>query len=124
MAQAVIAGCGYVGNALACMLLEEGHEVFGIRRDVSQLAPGVQGIEGNLAEPESLGPAPQRVEYAVFAVGADEGTEQAYRRAYLDGLAGFLEWLADEGQRPRRIPSATSGFDPCRTRTRRPLWAS
>lgn len=108
MAQVVIAGCGYVGNELARMLLAEGHEVFGIRRDASHLAPGVRGIQGDLARPESLGPAPQRVEYAVFAVGADESSEKAYRRAYLDGLAGFLEWLADEGQRPRRLVMTSS----------------
>jgi len=108
MAQVVIAGCGYVGNELARMLLEEGHEVFGIRRDASKLAPGIQAIEGDLSRPESLGPAPPRVEYAVFAVGADEGSVQAYRRAYLDGLAGFLEWLADEGQRPRRLVMVSS----------------
>lgn len=108
MAQVVIAGCGYVGNELARMLLAEGHEVFGIRRDVSKLAAGVGAIEGDVARPETLGPAPQRVEYAVFAVGADEASEQAYRRAYLDGLAGFLEWLADEGQRPRRVVMISS----------------
>ena len=108
MAQVVIAGCGYVGNELARMLLEEGHEVFGIRRDASKLAPGVRAIEGDVARPESLGPAPKRVEYAVFLVGADDSSEQAYRRAYLDGLAGFLEWLADEGQRPRRLVMVSS----------------
>ena len=108
MAQVVIAGCGYVGNALATSLVKEGHEVFGIRRDSSALADGVKGIEGNVARPDELGPAPSRVEYAVYAVGADEGTEQAYRQAYLDGLAGFLEWLADEGQRPRRIVMTSS----------------
>jgi nucleoside-diphosphate-sugar epimerase len=108
MAQAVIAGCGYVGNELARMLIHEGHDVFGIRRDVSKLVPGVRGIEGNVAQAKSLGPAPERVEYVVFAVGADEGTEQAYRQAYLDGLAGFLEWLADEGQRPRRLVMVSS----------------
>jgi nucleoside-diphosphate-sugar epimerase len=108
MAQAVIAGCGYVGNELARMLIDEGHEVFGIRRDIGKLLPGVRGIEGNVAQPKSLGPAPQRVEYAVYAVGADESSEQAYRRAYLDGLAGFLEWLADEGQRPRRLVMVSS----------------
>ena len=108
MAQVVIAGCGYVGNRLAEMLLVEGHEVFGIRRDISALAPGVRGIRGNVAMPSALGPAPPRVEYAVFAVGADEGTEKAYREAYLDGLAGFLQWLLDEGQRPRRIIMTSS----------------
>ena len=107
MAQVVIAGCGYVGNALARMLMAEGHEVFGIRRDVRALAEGVKAIRGNVARPDQLGPAPARVEYAVFAVGADESTEQAYRKAYLDGLAGFLQWLADEGQRPRRLDGDT-----------------
>lgn len=108
MAQIVIAGCGYVGNELARQLLDEGHEVYGIRRDVSRLTEGVRGIAGDLADPRTLGPAPKRVEYAVFAVSADEGTERAYRRAYLDALAGFLEWLADEGQRPRRIVMISS----------------
>jgi nucleoside-diphosphate-sugar epimerase len=108
MAQIVIAGCGYVGNALARLLLDDGHEVYGIRRDVSKLEQGIRGIAGDLADPKTLGPAPRRVEYAVFAVGADAGTEQAYRRAYLDGLAGFLEWLADEGQRPRRLVMTSS----------------
>ena len=96
MAQVVIAGCGYVGNALARRLVAEGHEVFGIRRDTNGLAEGVRGIRGDVAEPATLGPAPPRVEYAVYAVGADGGTEKAYRRAYLDGLAGFLQWLLDE----------------------------
>lgn len=108
MAQVVIAGCGYVGNALAGMLLTEGHEVFGIRRNVDALAEDVRGIAGDLAEPSALGPAPPRVEYAVFAVSADGGTEKAYRRAYLDGLAGFLQWLLDEGQRPKRIVMTSS----------------
>ncbi len=108
MAQVVIAGCGYVGNALARMLIADGHEVFGIRRDPSKLAKGVKAIRGDLADPRSFGPAPQRVEYVVFAVAADETTEQAYRRAYLDGLAGLLEWLANEGQRPKRIVMTSS----------------
>ena len=108
MAQVVIAGCGYVGNALAGMLMAEGHEVFGVRRNVDALAPGVKGIAGDLAEPSALGPAPPRVKYAVFAVGADGGTEKAYRHAYLDGLAGFLQWLLDEGQRPKRIVMTSS----------------
>lgn len=108
MAQVVIAGCGYVGNALAGRLVAEGHEVFGIRRDTDALAEGVRGIRGDVAEPAALGPAPPRVEYAVYAVGADGGTEKAYRRAYLDGLAGFLQWLLDEGQRPKRIVMTSS----------------
>ena len=108
MAQVVIAGCGYVGSELAQMLKEDGHEVFGIRRDVSGLDSKIRGIEGDLAEPKTLGPAPKRVECAVYSVSADEGSEHAYRRAYVEGLAGFLEWLADEGQRPKRLVMVSS----------------
>jgi nucleoside-diphosphate-sugar epimerase len=108
MARVVIAGCGYVGNALARMLAADDHEVFGIRRDPTQVTQEVKAIRGDLADPKSLGPAPQRVEYAVFMVAADESSEKAYRRAYLDGLAGFLEWLANEGQRPKRIVMTSS----------------
>ncbi|MFP6654536.1 MAG: SDR family oxidoreductase [Myxococcota bacterium] len=108
MAQVVIAGCGYLGTELAQRLLEAGHEVFGIRRDASKLADEIHAITGDVAEPKSLGPAPKRVDFAVFAVSADEASERAYRRAYLDGLAGFLEWLADEGQRPKRLLMVSS----------------
>ncbi|MBW2496434.1 MAG: NAD-dependent epimerase/dehydratase family protein, partial [Deltaproteobacteria bacterium] len=93
---------------MATLLLEGGHEVYGVRRDVSKLAAGVHPIAGDLADPKTLGPAPSRVEYVVYAVGADDGSERAYRRAYLDGLAGLLEWLANEGQRPRRIVMTSS----------------
>ena len=108
MAQVVIAGCGYVGNALAELLMKDDHEIFGIRRDLSALVPGVKGIRGNLSEPKTLGPAPNRIEYAVFAVSADDASEKAYREAYVDALAGFLEWLADEGQRPKRVVMTSS----------------
>lgn len=108
MSQVVIAGCGYVGNALARMLMADGHEVFGIRRDPEKLVPGVRAVRGNLEDAKTLGPAPQRVEYAAYLVGADESSEKAYRRAYIDALASFLEWLANEGQRPKRIVMASS----------------
>jgi len=108
MSQIVIAGCGYVGNALAAMLLEGGHEVFGIRRDPNKLAAGVRPIAGDLTQSKSLAAAPPGVELGVFAVAANGDTEAAYRRAYIDALAGFLRWLADADQSPRRLVMLSS----------------
>ena len=68
----------------------------------SRASPGIS------RSPPRSAPPPPRVEYAVIAVSADGGTEKAYRRAYLDGLAGFLQWLLDEGQRPKRIVMTSS----------------
>lgn len=50
----LIAGCGDVGCALGQMLLEHGHNVVGLRRNINQLPPGIQGISADLAQLDSL----------------------------------------------------------------------
>ena len=108
MPRVAIAGCGYVGNALARLLLEEGHEVFGIRRHKDQLADGIQPVTGDLTRPQTLPDPPPDLDLAVCAVAADEASDAAYRRAYLDAQAGFLHWLGQSGQTPRRYVMLSS----------------
>ncbi len=85
----LIAGCGYVGTQLARILAEQGHEVWGLRRSNAPLPPGVQPIRADLLDPELPGKIPE-VDHAVFAVSADESTEEAYRSAYVEALDAFL----------------------------------
>ena len=90
------------------MLLEEGHEVFGIRRNQDQLEAGTQPVTGDLTDPQTLPAPPPDLDLAVCAVAADEGSEAAYRRAYLDAQSGFLRWLGKSGQGPRRYVMLSS----------------
>ena len=109
MAQVVIAGCGYVGNRLAEMLLAEGHEVFGIRRDISALAPGVRGIRGQRRDAERPRSCPRRASNTRSSrLEPTRGRKKPIARPISTGLAGFLQWLLDEGQRPRRIIMTSS----------------
>ena len=54
----LIAGCGYVGSALARMLVQDGHDVFGLRRSPSDLPGGVTPVTADLAEGVGLDAVP------------------------------------------------------------------
>jgi nucleoside-diphosphate-sugar epimerase len=116
MARIVIAGCGYVGTALGLELADEGHEVFGLRRDPSRLPPRIEPVQGDLARRESLIVLPDNVDFAVYCVSPDSAAPRDYRTAYLDGLERFLRTLRDQGEKPRRIlfSSSTSVYSQCR----------
>lgn len=91
MSTILIAGCGYVGNALASRLVQNGHQVFGMRRNPSALADGVQPLTANLFEPQSLQNIPPELDAVVYAASADGGETDAYRAAYVTGLRNMIE---------------------------------
>ena len=109
----LIAGCGDVGCELAKQLLAmESFNVWGLRRDISKLPTGVKPIKGNLFEPDDLGSWPKRIDYLVYSASSDGGTEEQYRRAYIEGLQNVLHRLEDKHYKPRRVffTSSTSTF--------------
>ena len=109
----LIAGCGDVGCELARQLLAtEDFTVWGLRRDVSLLPAGVNGVKGNLFDANALGDWPEQIDYLVYAASADGGTEEQYRKAYIDGLANVLQRLESENYQPKRVffTSSTSTF--------------
>jgi nucleoside-diphosphate-sugar epimerase len=101
-----------VGSALAQRLLDSGHSVFGMRRDVSALPEGVSPVRADVSRANGIGALPPRLDVIVYAVGAKARDEDAYRAAYLDGLGNVLRVLGEEGQTPRRIlfTSSTSVY--------------
>jgi len=96
----LIAGCGYVGSALAERLVAEGHTVFGLRRRPEGLPVGVRPVAVDLCDGEALAAAlPDDLDAVVYAVSADGRDAGAYRRAYVEGLARLLERLPRPGPR-------------------------
>ena len=93
MARILIAGCGYVGTALALRLLDGGHEVHGLRRRASILPAGVVPIAADLADPASLGALPRKLDYVVYTAAPDGPGDNAYRAVYIDGLRNLLQAL-------------------------------
>jgi nucleoside-diphosphate-sugar epimerase len=86
----LIAGCGYLGAALAARLAREGSEVVALRRRPGGLPAGVRPFAANLAEPASLRPLPGPFDAVVYAAAPDGRSEAAYRAVYETGVANLL----------------------------------
>jgi nucleoside-diphosphate-sugar epimerase len=102
----LIAGCGYVGSALAERLADGGHEVHVLRRSDRAL-PGTQLVQADLREPESLKALPA-VETVVYTAAPDGGSEDAYRAVYVDGLRNLVLALTARDRAPSRLLLTTS----------------
>lgn len=99
----LIAGCGYVGQALGLRLNALGHQVWGLRRDPRSLPAEIYPLAADLGEISSLRRLPTEIDYVVYATAADRSSEDAYRVAYVDGLANLMKALLNQGQMPKRI---------------------
>ena len=98
----LIIGCGYIGSRLAKELLERGHLVYGLRRNVTHLPQGVKPIVADLTTDE-LGGWPDHIDYVVYSAAANSRTEDDYRTVYTDGLGRVLKRISTYSQKPRRI---------------------
>ncbi len=109
MSAILIAGCGDVGTLLAGLLVDAGHDVAGIRRDPARLPDGVEPIAADLSRPETLRALPGPFDAVVYTATAGEGSDEAYRRVYVDGQRNLLEAL---GAAPARwiFTSSTSVY--------------
>lgn len=90
----LIAGCGYVGSALASMLVSDGHDVFGLRRDpVGRVPHGVTPVAADLAAGTGMDAIPGDLDACVTAISADGRSEPSYEAAYVDATANLQRQL-------------------------------
>ena len=103
-ASVLIAGCGDIGSRLATRLLDSDWQVYGLRRSIDRLPAGVIGVAGDLfgAQCPAQWPTGQ-IDYLVYSAAATEHDEAGYQAAYVDGLKHTLNWLEQNGQRPKRL---------------------
>lgn len=99
----LIAGCGYVGCALGRYLAQSGRAVWGLRRSVTGLPESIRPVAADLCEPESLKRLPEDLTGVFYTAGAAEFRDDAYRAAYVTGLANLLDALRNQRQKPSRI---------------------
>ena len=99
----LIAGCGYVGSALARRLVAAGHEVFGLRRTPDDLPDGVHPIAADLSQRATLRPLPEPLDAVAYTAGADRFDEASYKAAYVDGVRHFLAALEEQRLLPQRV---------------------
>lgn len=104
MAVTLILGCGDVGTRLGVRLAAAGWTVHGLRRAVERLPAQILPVAGDLLA-DACPPAWPKgtLDYLVYCVAAGERDEAGYRAAYVEGLRRVLGWLAQQGQKPRRL---------------------
>jgi nucleoside-diphosphate-sugar epimerase len=105
----LIAGCGYVGSELARQLADQGHSVFGLRRNTAQLPPGVEPVTADLAIPGSLTVVPKALDYVFYTASASGFSESAYRAAYVSGLRNLLVALYRQSDLKRIFYTSSTG---------------
>lgn len=101
MERVLIAGCGDVGCALAGRLTARGVEVWGLRRTIAALPPGVRGLAADLSDPAGWPSLPTKLDAVVYSAAPDGRDEASYRAVYVEGLGHLLERLA--GERLHRV---------------------
>jgi nucleoside-diphosphate-sugar epimerase len=106
VARFLIAGCGYVGTALAIRLRDAGHAVAGVTRRAAGAPAGVAAVAADLTDAASVSralDASGAPDAVVYAAAADAGTDEAYRRIYVDGLRNVVAALHATGARPAAL---------------------
>jgi nucleoside-diphosphate-sugar epimerase len=108
VARVLVAGCGYVGSALAERLVADGYAVVGLRRGAGQLPPGVTPLQADLTDGPALRRAlaevePGGMDAVVYTAAAERADDESYRRTYVDGLANVLAWAEGQGMRPPAV---------------------
>jgi nucleoside-diphosphate-sugar epimerase len=81
----LIAGCGDVGNVLASSLLQDGHIVYGLKRDTSTLPAGVKPIQADLTKPDTLKDLPMDVDRLVFMPTPASRDQAGYEAIFIQG---------------------------------------
>ena len=103
-ASVLIVGCGDVGGRLATQLLDTDWQVYGLRRSIDRLPAGVIGVAGDLFSEQCPTQWPTgQIDYLVYSAAATDHDEAGYQAAYVDGLKHTLNWLEQNGQRPKRL---------------------
>jgi nucleoside-diphosphate-sugar epimerase len=109
----LIVGCGYVGVPLGVELIRLGHEVFGLRRNLSSenelKAAGIQPLVGDVTKPDEFNKLPPDFDWVVNCVAAG-GDAENYRQVYLQGTRNLIEWLAPNPPKKFIYTSSTSVY--------------
>src|SRR5262245_49083580 len=92
----LIIGCGYVGLPLGQRLAKAGHEVFGMRRDISGLVShGIQLLQADITQLDTLKNLQPNYDGVINLVSSSRGGPDEYRRVYVEGTANILRWLQE-----------------------------
>jgi len=108
----LIAGCGDVGTLLGQLLVNQGHQVFGLKRNIDTLPPTIIPIAADLCQPNSLQIIPSKLDLLFYTASANQRSEKGYRQIYVDGLVNVLTHCRSNSPQLRHVfyTSSTSVY--------------
>ncbi|MFQ5574617.1 MAG: NAD-dependent epimerase/dehydratase family protein [Terriglobia bacterium] len=108
MQRVLIIGCGYVGEALAGLLENDGVEVIGVRRHPPRRGSASVYIAADLSEPESFAGSLTGVSQVFFMPSPDSGSAEAYEKVYGRGLETVLTMIGESQTPPPLVLVSSS----------------
>ena len=94
---ALVIGCGYVGMRVAKHLVAQGHRVFGIRRNITEIEEfedaNIQALGIDITDPSQLAKIPSSIQWAVNAVSSSRRGPEVYREIYVDATKSLTSYL-------------------------------
>ncbi|GKT12637.1 MAG: hypothetical protein ISEC1_P1616 [Thiomicrorhabdus sp.] len=108
MANILIAGCGDIGCILGTQLSEQGHKVFGLRRNIDNIPEGIHPIKADLSA--TLNNLPKQIDYVFYMASAGKYNDVAYYQAYVQGVKNLIAAVEDKKIKRLFFISSTSVF--------------
>ena len=106
----LIIGCGYIGTETGRLLVQSGHEVYGIRRSpapgLSQL--GIHPIVGDITRKSFWDQLNPEFGWVINCVSSSRGNADVYRDVYLNTTRLLMDWLQDSDTARYVYTSSTS----------------
>jgi len=97
MSKVLIAGCGYLGTALATMLARK-QQVWTLRRNATHVSDNVSSVAADLTQQSTLRDVPHDFDTVFYTAAADQRSAESYRQTYVTGFNNLMQHL---GQHPR-----------------------
>jgi nucleoside-diphosphate-sugar epimerase len=87
----LVVACGDIGGGVAAHFRDAGWRVSGLRRDISRLPEGVEGIQADLGDVASIAALPPLcADYVLFTLTPAGYSEAGYRAIFETGLQAVL----------------------------------
>ena len=106
----LIVGCGDIGIHLAGQVKDK-VQVYGLRRDTSDLPDFIQGISADVTEPETLKPLSEiAFDAVVITLTPGEASDERYQQIYVQGTENVLAALNTSALKRLLFVSSTSVY--------------
>ncbi len=111
MARILIAGCGDIGAAAGHLLVDDGHDVTGLRRHPPANDNRIRYVKADLMHSGGLDKLGRDFDLVIYILSPDDRSEQSYRNVFETGVANLLDFFSGNDTDTRFIfVSSTSVY--------------